>query len=187
LNNSEASAQGKNTEDEELYSSISATLSSIYEAKHESAILAGALTLEAYLNQLRSVLIEGKAPETAGIAGRPMPLPPKEAEKAKEDLDELGKDIAKLKRRFAYALDQSPSLALSYMWSSVLLGKMEGTINSLKPSNLEKSKGPMSTEYRKYLEEVLPRIEKKVVELRKKYTTSKEASNKKKEAVGMGL
>jgi len=148
--------------------------SDAYEKKHESAILAGALTMERHLNELRSTLLEGKAPESAGIAGRPMPLPPEEAERAKQALNELEKEILQLKDRFAYNIDESPSIMLTYMWASILLGKMEGTIQSLRPAYMEKSRGPMRTEYKIYLEEVLPSIERRVIELRKKYTTARE-------------
>ncbi|MGQ9514063.1 MAG: hypothetical protein ACUVTL_03290 [Thermoproteota archaeon] len=151
--------------------------SDAYERKHESAILAGALTLEKHLNELRSTLLEGKAPESAGIAGKPMSLSPDEAEKAKQELDELEKEIKQLKQRFAYNIDESPSIVLTYMWASILLGKMEGTIESLKPAHLEKSRGPMRIEHKRYLEETLPSIERRMIELRKKYTTARDKLN----------
>ncbi|MEM2904213.1 MAG: hypothetical protein QW057_10085 [Candidatus Bathyarchaeia archaeon] len=145
-----------------------------YAKKHESAILAGCLTLERHINELRATLLEGKPPESAGIAGKALPLPPEEAEYAKRMLDELHAEVGSLKERFARGLtDETPSLSLTYMWASVLLGKMEGVVETLRPSRLERTRGEMSPDYKRLLEERLPGIERRIVELRRRYTTAR--------------
>jgi len=129
--------------------------------------------LERHLGELNSVLMKGRAPESLGIAGRPKPLSPQEAQKAGRMVQELQQDIGRLKQYFGRTIDDSQSLALTYMWASVLLGKMEEVLRSLRPVNLEKSRGLMPAEYRKVLEEILPRMEQNVTALRDRYSTSK--------------
>jgi hypothetical protein len=142
--------------------------------RHESVILSGCLTLERHLKELRDTLLKGNPPESAGIAGKALPLPEEESEYAKRMLDELQAEVEALKERFGQRLiDETPSLSLTYMWSSVLLGKMEGVVESLKPSSLERKYGEMPLEYREFLEKKLPRIQERIAELRRRYTTAK--------------
>jgi len=151
---------------------------SVYAKKHESVILAGCLTLERHVNELRATLLEGKPPESSGIAGKALPLTPAEAEYAKRRLDELCTEVEEIKKRFSRGLtDETPSLSLTYMWASVLLGKMEGITEALRPSGLERRYGKMPPGYRSFLEEKLPSIERRIVELRRRYTTAETGSS----------
>jgi hypothetical protein len=153
---------------------LNAFQDSVYERKHESAIVTGCLALEKHIEELRATLLEGKPPESAGMAGKPLPLPKEEADHARKVLDELHAEVKEIKQRFGKGItDETPSLLLTYMWSSVLLGKMEGIVESMKPKRLEKTRGELPREYKEFLEEKLPRIEKKIVELRNRYTTAK--------------
>jgi len=157
-----------------LESRLRAFQSSPYGKKHESIILSGCLTLERHVNELRATLLEGKPPESAGIAGRALALPPQEADHAKRMIDELAREVSKLKEKFGHGLtNETPSLLLTYMWASILLGKMEGVVEALKPAVLEKRYGEMPSQYKDFLDEQLPEIERRIVELHKRYTTSK--------------
>jgi hypothetical protein len=151
---------------------------STYAKKHESVILAGCLTLERHLDELMITLLEGKPPESAGIAGKPLPLPPTEAEYAKRLLDELHSEVEAIRRRFSHGLaDERPSLSLTYMWASVLLGKMEAITEALRPSGLERRYGEMPSDYKIFLQERLPSIERRIVELRRRYTTAENSES----------
>jgi len=151
---------------------------SAYGKKHQSVILAGCITLERHVNELRATLLEGNTPESAGIAGKALPLAPTEAEHAKRLLDELYTEVEEIKKQFSYGLaDETPSLSLTYMWASVLLGKMEGVAEALRPSSLEKKYGEMPPDYKDFLQEKLPSIERRIVELRKRYTTAETSSS----------
>lgn len=144
-----------------------------YGRRHESIILSGCLTLQRHLRELRDTLLKGSPPESAGIAGKALPLPPEEGERARRMLDELQSEIEEIKGRFGRGLiDETPSLSLTYIWASVLLGKMEGIVESLKPSSLERRYGEMPVEYRRLLEKELPRIQGRIAELRRRYTTA---------------
>jgi|GEM_PF-1204448 len=151
---------------------------SVYAKKYQSVILAGCITLERHVNELRATLLEGKTPESAGIAGKALPLAPTEAEHAKRLLDELYAEVEEIKKQFSYGLaDERPSLSLTYMWASVLLGKMEGVAEALTPSGLEKKYGEMPPDYKDFLQKKLPSIERRIVELRKRYTTAETGSS----------
>ncbi|MBO3803961.1 MAG: hypothetical protein JTT11_08870 [Candidatus Brockarchaeota archaeon] len=147
---------------------------SVYERKHESAIVTGCIALEKHIEELRATLLEGKPPESAGMAGKPLPLPREEADYARRTLDELRNEIGEIKQRFSHGLtDETPSILLTYMWSSVLLGRMEGIVESMKPKRLERTRGEMPRDYKEFLEEKIPRIERKIAELRGRYTTAR--------------
>jgi len=123
--------------------------------KHESAIVACCLALERYIDELRATLLEGKPPESAGIAGKPLPLPQEETDYAAKTLDELQRNVEKIKGRFGHGLtDRTPSLSLTYMWASVLLGRMEEVAKSLEPGRLERTRGEMPARDKEFLERI---------------------------------
>lgn len=158
----------------ELETRLKAFGPSVYSQRHESVILSGCLTLERHLKELRDTLLKGSPPESAGIAGKALALPPKESEQAKRMLDELEAEVEEMKGKFGRKLiDETPSLSLTYMWASVLLGKMEGVVESLKPGALERRYGEMPLEYKEFLERKLPRIQGRIADLRRRYSTAR--------------
>lgn len=102
--------------------------SSQLDKKHERFVFSAALALRKYIKDLKKVVYEGEPPEASGIAGRPAPLPREEAEKLIGRLSEVEKIVDEFIERFNPGVGNGPSLSLSYIWISIILGKMEGIV-----------------------------------------------------------
>lgn len=111
------------------------------ERKHERFVFSAALALRKYVNELKKIIFEGEPPETSGIAGKPAPLPSEEAEKLIGRLSELEKIVDEFIERFNPHIRNEPSLSLSYIWISIILGKMEDIVESIDPQSLRKTRG----------------------------------------------
>jgi len=149
-------------------------LSRMFEEKHASAIGAGCLALERYIGELRDTLLKGEPPESAGVGGKALPLPTEEAERVEAVLQELYDEIEGIRRRFDRGYGhRPPDLSLTYMWASVLLGKMEEVVEALKPDRLQKARGELPPDDSRFLSERLSVIGRKITELRDRYTTSR--------------
>jgi len=151
-----------------------AASSRTFEDKHASAIAAGCLALERYIGELKDTLLKGEPPESAGVGGKALPLPAEEAAHVGTVLQGLYEEIEGIRRRFGRGYGCRPSdLSLTYMWASVLLGKMEEVVETLKPDRLQKARGELPLDDSRFLLERLSVIEQMITELRDHYTTSR--------------
>lgn len=142
--------------------------------KHKSAIISAMISLKKYIEDLRRLVNEGKAPESTGFAGKPMPLPKTKLEEFNKKLEEIEQIVNTIENEFGKEIiNERPDLMLTYMWASVILGKMEGILKTIEPSNLEKSRGEISSEIKTFLEDKVRTLEEKVRVLRDEYTTTK--------------
>ncbi|MEM2929434.1 MAG: hypothetical protein QW797_00995 [Thermoproteota archaeon] len=147
-------------------------MSSQLDKKHERFIFSAALALQKYVKDLKKIVLEGEPPEASGIAGRPAPLPSEEAEKLIVRLSEVEKIVDEFIERFNPGIRNEPSLSLSYIWISIILGKMEGIVESIDPRSLGKTRGEMPRELEKYLDRQVKTLLSLVRELRQTYTTA---------------
>jgi len=103
-----------------------------------------------------------------------MPLPKEEVIKFEKEIEEVEEVISKIEEKVGKEIiDETPDLILTYMWASVILGRMEGIIRSIEPSNLEKSRGTMPEDLKGFLEKEINLLKEKIKALRNKYTTAK--------------
>lgn len=147
-------------------------MSSQLDKKHERFIFSAALALQKYVKDLKKIVLEGEPPEASGIAGRPAPLPSEDAEKLIVRLSEVEKIVDEFIERFNPGIRNEPSLSLSYIWISIILGKMEGIVESIDPRSLGKTRGEMPRELEKYLDRQVKTLLSLVRELRQTYTTA---------------
>lgn len=142
--------------------------------KHKSAIISATRSLKKYLEDLRRLVREGKAPEFTGFAGRPMPLPKNKLEELNKKLEEIEQVIDEIENQIGKEIiNEKPDLMLTYMWTSVILGKMEGVLKTIEPSSLEKSRGELPVDIKNFLEDRVRVLEDYVKKLRDEYTTAK--------------
>ncbi|NHV05885.1 MAG: hypothetical protein HA495_00945 [Thaumarchaeota archaeon] len=142
--------------------------------KHKSAIISATISLKKYLEDLRRLMSEGKAPEFTGFAGRPMPLPKSKLEELNKELEEIEQVINEIENEVGKEIiNERPDLMLTYMWASVILGKMEGVLKTIEPSSLEKSRGELPSNIKNFLEDKVRVLEDRVKRLRDEYTTAK--------------
>jgi hypothetical protein len=140
--------------------------------KHERFVFSAALALRKYIKDLKKIVLEGEPPEASGIAGRPAPLPGVEAEKLIEKLDEIEKIVDEFIEKFKPGFRDEPSLSLTYIWISIMLGKMEGIVESIEPRSLGKTRGEMPRELETYLDKHVKNLLSLIRELRSTYTTA---------------
>ena len=140
--------------------------------KHERSVFSAALALRKYIKDLKKIVLEGEPPEASGIAGRPAPLPGVEAEKLIEKLDEIEKIVDEFIEKFKPGFRDEPSLSLTYIWISIMLGKMEGIVESIEPRSLGKTRGEMPRELETYLDKHVKNLLSLIRELRSTYTTA---------------
>ncbi|MBO3768978.1 MAG: hypothetical protein QXS51_04490 [Thermoproteota archaeon] len=141
--------------------------------KHERYVFSAALTLRKYVKDLRKLVCEGESPETSGISGKPAPLPSVDAENFLNKISEIEQIIDEFIEKFSLGMNSEPNVNLTYIWISILLGKMEGIVESIKPGKLEKSRGVMTDELKMYLENQTRRLLNAIRDLRSTYTTAK--------------
>ncbi|MEM2940825.1 MAG: hypothetical protein QW304_04660 [Thermoproteota archaeon] len=140
--------------------------------KHERYVFSAALALRKYIKDLKKLVYEGEAPEASGIAGRPAALLSSEAEKFIKELSEVEHIIDEFIEKFNPSINNEPSISLTYIWISILLGKMEGIVESLDPRSLRKSRGTMPQELESYLDNQVKKLLNLIRELRSTYTTA---------------
>ncbi len=140
--------------------------------KHERFVFSAALALRKYIRDLKKIVLEGEPPEASGIAGRPAPLPSVEAEKLIGKLDEIEKIVDEFIGKFKPGFVDEPSLSLTYIWISIMLGKMEGIVESIEPRNLGKTRGEMPRELETYLDKQVNNLLSLIRGLRSTYTTA---------------
>jgi len=140
--------------------------------KHERFVFSAALALRKYIRDLKKIVLEGEPPEASGIAGRPAPLPSVEAEKLIGKLDEIKKIVDEFIGKFKPGFVDEPSLSLTYIWISIMLGKMEGIVESIEPRNLGKTRGEMPRELETYLDKQVNNLLSLIRGLRSTYTTA---------------
>ncbi|MBO3767750.1 MAG: hypothetical protein QXS21_01585 [Thermoproteota archaeon] len=140
--------------------------------KHKSAIVSATRALKKYLEDLRRLASEGEAPESTGFAGKPMPLPKNKLEELNKKLEEIEQIVNEIENQVGKdIINERPDLVLTYMWASVILGRMEGVLRTIEPSNLEKSRGALPVNMKNFLEDRVRILEDHVKKLRKEYTT----------------
>lgn len=140
--------------------------------KHISAIISATRSLKKYLEDLRRLVTEGKAPESTGFAGRPMPLPKNKLEELNKKLDEIEQIVNEIENQVGKEMiNEKPDLMLTYMWASVILGKMEGVLKTIEPSTLEKSRGELPANIKNFLQDRVGVLEDCIRRLRAEYTT----------------
>lgn len=140
--------------------------------KHERYVFSAALALKKYIKDLRKLVCEGEPPEASGVAGKPAALPSSDAEEFLGKINEIERIIDEFIEKFNLGMNSKPDLNLTYIWISILLGKMEGIVESIDPRILRKSRGQMPQELEKYLEERTKNLLAYIRELRSEYTTS---------------
>lgn len=146
--------------------------SRVSDDKHASAIVAGCIALERYIGELRDTLVRGEPSESAGVGGKALPLPAEEAQRVEKIFQELYEEIEVIRKRFDRDhVRRPPDLSLTYMWASVLLGKMEEVVETLKPDRLEKTRGGLPPDDKEFLSERLSVVERMITGLRDRYTT----------------
>jgi hypothetical protein len=140
--------------------------------KHERYVFSAALALRKYIKDLKKLVYEGEPPEASGIAGRPAALSNDDAEKFIKKLSEVEHIIDDFIEKFNPGINNEPSVSLTYIWISILLGKMEGIVESLDPRSLRKSRGTMPQELESYLDKQVKALLSLIRELRSPYTTA---------------
>jgi len=146
--------------------------SNAFDRKHERFVFSAALALRKYIKDLKKIVLEGEPPEASGIAGRPAPLPIEEAEKLIGRLGEAEKIVDEFIEKFNPGVRNEPSLSLTYIWISIMLGKMEGIVESIEPRSLGKTRGEMPRELETYLDKQVKNLLSLIRELRSTYTTT---------------
>ncbi|NHW00068.1 MAG: hypothetical protein HA496_10595 [Thaumarchaeota archaeon] len=141
--------------------------------KHERFVFSAALALRKYVKDLKKIVLEGEAPEASGIAGSPAPLPREEAEKLIGRLSEVEKIVDEFIEKFNPGVRSEPSLSLTYIWISIMLGKMEGIVESMEPRSLSKTRGEMPRDLETYLDKQVKNLLSIIRDLRSTYTTAK--------------
>lgn len=140
--------------------------------KHERFVFSAALALRKYIKDLKKIVLEGEPPEASGIAGRPAPLPSEEAERLIGRLSEVEKIVDEFIEKFNPGVRNEPSLSLTYIWISIMLGKMEGIVESIEPRSLGKTRGEMPRELETYLDKQVKNLLSLIRESRSTYTTN---------------
>jgi len=140
--------------------------------KHERFVFSAALALRKYIRDLKKIVLEGETPEASGIAGRPAPLPSVEAEKLIGKLDEIEKIVDEFIGKFKPEFMDEPSLSLTYIWISIMLGKMEEIVERIEPRSLSKTRGEIPRELEAYLDKQVKNLLSLIRELRSTYTTA---------------
>ncbi|MEM2088467.1 MAG: hypothetical protein QXF52_07350 [Thermoproteota archaeon] len=140
--------------------------------KHERYVFSAALALRKYIKDLKKLVYEGEAPEASGIAGRPAALSSSDAETFIKELNEVECIVDEFIEKFNPGINNEPSISLTYIWISIILGKMEGIVESLDPRSLKKSRGTMPRELETYLDGQVKTLLSRIRELRSTYTTA---------------
>ena len=146
--------------------------SNALDRKHERFVFSAALALRKYVKDLKKIVLEGEAPEASGIAGSPAPLPSGEAEKLIGRLSEVEKIVDEFIEKFNPGVRNEPSLSLTYIWISIMLGKMEGIVESIEPRSLGKTRGEMPRDLETYLDKQVRTLLSIIRDLRSIYTTT---------------
>ncbi|MGB9718022.1 MAG: hypothetical protein ACPL4E_06225 [Thermoproteota archaeon] len=146
--------------------------SSQLDKKHERFVFSAALALRKYVKDLRRLVYEGEPPEASGVAGRPAALSGGDAENFAKKLNEIERIIDEFTERFNPRVSSEPSLSLTYIWISILLGKMEGIVESIDPRSLGKTRGEMPRELEAYLDTRVKTLLSLIRGLRSTYTTA---------------
>ncbi|MCX8183617.1 MAG: hypothetical protein N3F08_04285 [Crenarchaeota archaeon] len=146
--------------------------SSQLDKKHERFVFSAALALRKYVKDLRRLVSEGEPPEASGVAGRPAALQGKDAEDFINKLNGIEQIIDEFIERFNPGINNEPSLSLTYIWISILLGKMEGIVESIEPRSLGKTRGEMPRELETYLDSRVKILLSLIRDLRSTYTTA---------------
>ncbi len=146
-------------------------MSSQLDRKHERFVFSAALALRKYVKDLRKLVSEGEPPEASGVAGRPAALSGGDAENFISKLNEIERIIDEFIERCGRVKNE-PSLSLTYIWISILLGKMEGIVESMDPRSLGKTRGEMPRELETYLDNHVKTLLSLIRELRSTYTTA---------------
>lgn len=147
-------------------------MSNQLDRKHERFVFSAALALRKYVKDLRKLVSEGEPPEASGIAGRPAVLSCGDAEAFINKLNSIEQIIDEFIERFNPGVKNEPSLSLTYMWISILLGKMEGIVENIGPRSLGKTRGEMPRELEAYLDSRVKTLLSLIRELRSTYTTA---------------
>ncbi len=147
-------------------------MSNQLDRKHERFVFSAALALRKYVKDLRKLVSEGEPPEASGIAGRPAALSCGDAEAFINKLNSIEQIIDEFIERFNPGVKNEPSLSLTYMWISILLGKMEGIVENIDPRSLGKTRGEMPHELEAYLDSRVKTLLSLIRELRSTYTTA---------------
>ncbi|MEM3523336.1 MAG: hypothetical protein QXU11_06005 [Thermoproteota archaeon] len=147
-------------------------MSSQLDRKYERFVFSAALALRKYVKDLRKLVLEGEPPEASGVAGRPAALSGSDAEAFMSKLNVVERIIDEFIERFNPGVKNEPSLSLTYIWISILLGKMEGIVESMDPRSLGKTRGEMPRELEAYLDNRVKTLLSIIRELRSTYTTT---------------
>ncbi len=138
------------------------------------AVFSATLALKKHIKELRKIAFEGEPPESSGVGGIPAPLPEEERERFVKTLNDLEHIVDELMEKFKPASGtEEASTNLTYIWLSILLGKMEGIVESIRPEKLEKSRGAMPDELKTHLDNQTKTLLNLIRGLRSTYTTAR--------------
>lgn len=136
--------------------------------KHKNHLISGYITLHKSVNEIRSLICEGRTP--TGTSAPLTPLPKEIQDTILDALDEVMSQFEALAQRYAAdeltkRMEKEP-VSATKMWASVLLGQLRDNMAGLLPERFERKFGKFdSPEERVSLQENIECIMRELEEI----------------------